>query len=74
MFSYMIVSILFEVKKGQMTLPFHLVTYFCQRIFITLQKMQAFFILSWVIAIGLTTLDFHFKTHPHPHYQLVMGN
>ncbi len=34
---------------------FTLVTFFCQKVLITLQKMQASSILSWVVVVGLTT-------------------
>jgi hypothetical protein len=32
-----------------------LVTFYCQQVFITLQKMQESSILSWMVAMGLAT-------------------
>jgi len=43
---------------------FTLVIFLCQKISITLQKMQTPSILSWVIVVGLTSWNFHpFRTH-----------
>jgi len=52
--------------KGVVSPPFFvLVTFFCQKNSITLQRMQASSILSWAIAVGLATSQFPpFKIHP----------
>jgi hypothetical protein len=44
-----------ELEGARRPSSFYLVTFLCQKVSITLQRMQASSILNWTIAIGLAT-------------------
>jgi len=48
-------NVIWSLKGWEGPHLFTLVTFVCKKILIALQKIQAFFILSWVIVISLTT-------------------
>ncbi len=56
------------ILKGLKALPsfFVLVTFFWQKLSITLQRLQTSSILSWVVAIGLTTFQLSLLQHTSP--------
>jgi hypothetical protein len=55
MFLYNCVNAIWSLKESEGFHLFRLIIFFCQNVWITLQRMQASFILSWVVVVCVTT-------------------